>query len=370
MSDNQEPEGRENQQAEGTGGNQSRSPEQSLSFRQYLFVGAVVACITLVGFPLLALKITQGADCCFNDSLSNLMTFWGAVLAGFLALFGILISGLYIFTALRIDRGAKSEARNEAREVAEEAAKKWSQEEAKSFFERYRKDELRKLDDAVSEVESKASLSSQTMNRQVKHVEDFSNATQTHIEQASASVDSASQSAKAAAERSSELSASSEVHIREAVERARKGATAANDAAMEAKSAADKAEQSARMANESADDANVNKVVNEAKTASAAANEALGNAQAAAVKAERSERQAEQFSGAAREFAGEARKFADEAQEHARRASGGGSDRRANNADGIGAPHVQSPHCRLRAGIGCGLRAVLVREWLAGHVEF
>jgi len=296
---NSNPEGQQSSKTNGDCNNQRNVSEQPLNLRHYLLiasVGAAVAGVTLVGFPLLALEITADADCCFDDSLSDLMTFWGAVLAGFFVLFGMLISGLYIFTALRIDRGAKSEARNAARKVAKDEAKKWSQEEAKGFLDRYRKDELKKVDDAISDIESKANLSKKTMDKRVQHIEDISNASEKRMEQASASAEKASRNATTAAERINDQSTSSEDHMREAVERARRAANAANDDAVRAKSAAAEAEQFSRMASTAADEANVGKIVDEAK---------------------QSVQQAEQF-------AGMAKKSADEAERHARRASGGG----------------------------------------------
>ena len=70
-----------------------------------------VGLLTLVALPLGSLWISSNYFCCFdNDSLQNQLTFWAAMLGGFLALFGIVISGLFVVFALRIDHGAAMEA--------------------------------------------------------------------------------------------------------------------------------------------------------------------------------------------------------------------------------------------------------------------
>ena len=167
MSGNPKPEGRENPQAEGTSGTRSGSSEQWLNLRQSLPIGAfwiVVAVIVLVSLPLGALLVTQGSDCCHPDTLPDLITFWGAVLAGMLALFGLLISGIYIFTAFKIDTGAKTEAREAATKTAKKTAPKEARKAAGKFYEKYRKNELKKLRDVVEEITERARERSESVN--------------------------------------------------------------------------------------------------------------------------------------------------------------------------------------------------------------
>jgi len=52
-----------------------------------------------------------------KDHIGAMFRWTGALIAVFVALFGILIGGVFVFMALRIDRGAKLEARNQAREI-------------------------------------------------------------------------------------------------------------------------------------------------------------------------------------------------------------------------------------------------------------
>ena len=94
---------------------------------KYTTVMAWAVCVgllTLVALPLGSLWISSNYFCCFdNDSLQNQLTFWAAMLGGFLALFGIVISGLFVVFALRIDYGAKLEASRHAVKAAIEFIK-------------------------------------------------------------------------------------------------------------------------------------------------------------------------------------------------------------------------------------------------------
>jgi len=112
-----------NQRAGENGDNKCKLP-------WYWIVGlAALGLAMLMGFPLLALKITQSKCCFFElDSLSSLLTFWGAVFAGSIALFGMLITGVFIITAFRVDQQAKLETRVIVGEVAEKEFKKISKE--------------------------------------------------------------------------------------------------------------------------------------------------------------------------------------------------------------------------------------------------
>lgn len=78
-----------------------------------------VALLTLVALPLGSLWISSNSFCCFDDdSLSSQLTFWAAMLGGFIALFGIVISGLFVVFAFRIDYGATLEASRHAVKAA------------------------------------------------------------------------------------------------------------------------------------------------------------------------------------------------------------------------------------------------------------
>ena len=304
MSAAQDPGIQVSSQAKKNADGQSHSPERPLNLRHCLIAGAIgipIAGVTLVGFPLLALNVAQGVDCCFNESVAGLITFWAAVLAGMLALFGLLISGIYIFTAFKIDIGAKKAARDEAFETAERIAPEAAKTAAGEFYEKYRSRELQNFRDVVEEITQSARERSESVNETLdkaqretqealalaqsskidmeKGVEEFSRvAAEGHEEMASQ------------VSRIRDLAIASDANISNAADEAKRAAQKADEAA-------DGATRSAQEAKEMADEANLGKSVDEAKMA--------------ATRAE--------------EFAQEAKKAADEAEEYARRASGGDS---------------------------------------------
>lgn len=71
---------------------------------------AIGAPITLVGLPLGAMKIVHHYGCCTNQSIADLISFWGSAFGGMLALFGILITAVFVISAFRIDKSARAEA--------------------------------------------------------------------------------------------------------------------------------------------------------------------------------------------------------------------------------------------------------------------
>ena len=84
-----------------------------------IFLGfAIGAPIMLVGLPLGALLIVQTSGCCTNESTEQLISFWGSVLGGMLALFGVMITAVFVITTFRIDKNARAEAAIEAADAA------------------------------------------------------------------------------------------------------------------------------------------------------------------------------------------------------------------------------------------------------------
>ena len=103
---------------------------------------AVAAPIMLVGLPLGALAIVHLTGCCSNESLTSFFTFWGSVLAGMLALFGMLIAAVFVITAFRIDKSAAAEARSAAEQTVTE------------FILKYRDELVKQIDDWMDMVKS------------------------------------------------------------------------------------------------------------------------------------------------------------------------------------------------------------------------
>ena len=114
----------------------------------------------LVGLPLGALAIVHLTGCCSNESLTSFFTFWGSVLAGMLALFGMLIAAVFVITALRIDKSAEAEARSAAEEAVGEFILKYQEELVKQIDQRmtnvnsHRRDTIAYMDDAKKDAES------------------------------------------------------------------------------------------------------------------------------------------------------------------------------------------------------------------------
>ena len=93
-----------------------------------VLVGAVVL---LVGLPLGAVLIVSSSGCCLVSGPEYLITFWASMIAGFLALFGLVVTGVSIITAFRTD----STARAEAQHVADKAARTYLKRYKENLFE-------------------------------------------------------------------------------------------------------------------------------------------------------------------------------------------------------------------------------------------
>ena len=81
----------------------------------------VAAVVLLLGLPLGAVWIMNTSNCCFAEGAENTITFWAALIAGFLALFGMLITGVFIITAFKVDASARVVAEDVSRRAADEA---------------------------------------------------------------------------------------------------------------------------------------------------------------------------------------------------------------------------------------------------------
>ena len=127
---------------------------------KYTTLMAVTVCvgiITLIALPLGAVWISSNSDCCFNDSLSNQLTFWAAMLAGFIALFGIVISGLFVVFAMRIDYGATLEAVKNTMKIVMEFININPQKILEEFFKTVKRfvKKANKFESLVSKAEGK-----------------------------------------------------------------------------------------------------------------------------------------------------------------------------------------------------------------------
>ena len=74
-----------------------------------VLIGAVVL---LTALPLGAVWIVSNSGCCVFDGMENVATFWGSLTAGFLALFGMVITGVFVITSFRTDATARTQAQD------------------------------------------------------------------------------------------------------------------------------------------------------------------------------------------------------------------------------------------------------------------
>lgn len=76
----------------------------------------ISATVLLVCLPVCALLIVNSTGCCLADGPEKVVTFWASMIAGFLALFGMLVTGVFVITSLRVEATARAMAQVEARE--------------------------------------------------------------------------------------------------------------------------------------------------------------------------------------------------------------------------------------------------------------
>lgn len=79
-------------------------------------VTLISAVVLLVGLPLGAVLIVNYSGCCLANGTEQVVTFWAAMIAGFLALFGMVVTGVFVITAFRVDATARAKAQLSARE--------------------------------------------------------------------------------------------------------------------------------------------------------------------------------------------------------------------------------------------------------------
>ena len=91
-------------------GQTSSSSEYKPNWKVIVPVVLISAVVLLVCLPVGALLIVNSTGCCLANSQENVITFWAAMIAGFLALFAMIITGVFIITAFRVEATARAEA--------------------------------------------------------------------------------------------------------------------------------------------------------------------------------------------------------------------------------------------------------------------
>lgn len=190
------------------------------------FAFAIGAPIMLVGLPLGALWIVQQSGCCPNQSIEHLISFWGSVLGGMLALFGTLIAAVFVITAFRIDKSARAEA---AAEAADSLGK---------FVVEYKRELLVLIEKWLRKVKSKKAKAKARMEAASTAVESAKAAAISRIDSARNAAEAAKDtaieridSARAAAESASEDAVAEIGEVRDNVARSGEQATTAMDQA-------------------------------------------------------------------------------------------------------------------------------------------
>ena len=74
----------------------------------------IVAALLLVGLPLGTIMVMNSSGCCLTSGTDSMLTFWASMIAGFLALFGMVVTAVFIITAFRVDATAQAKAQVEA----------------------------------------------------------------------------------------------------------------------------------------------------------------------------------------------------------------------------------------------------------------
>lgn len=98
---------------------EAKDPERRWIFWILIIMPVVLiaAIVLLVGLPLGTVWIVNSADCCLTNNHESAVSFWASMIAGFLALFGMIITAVFIITAFRVDATAQAKAQVVAREA-------------------------------------------------------------------------------------------------------------------------------------------------------------------------------------------------------------------------------------------------------------
>ena len=97
-------------------GESSNPPEYKPNWKVIVPIVLISAVVLLVCLPVCALLIVNSTGCCLANGPEKMITFWASMIAGFLTLFGMLVTGVFVITSLRVEATARAMAQLEARE--------------------------------------------------------------------------------------------------------------------------------------------------------------------------------------------------------------------------------------------------------------
>ena len=116
---------------------------------------AVMTVLVLASFLLIVMPVLGVMRLNESSGVTDGMEVWGTMLAALLGLTTMTISAIFLFMTLRIDRGARAEARKAAEKEMRDATKK-AEEAARSAIDGAIKTEVGKAHDAIDETVKEA----------------------------------------------------------------------------------------------------------------------------------------------------------------------------------------------------------------------
>ena len=203
----------------------AESESSKVNWTVIVLVALISAVVLLVGLPVGAVLVINSTGCCLVNSPENVITFWASMIAGFLALFAMIITGVFIITAFRVEATARAEARIAAgKEV-------WK------YIEQYRNKlfkELRELEELAPKVKEVGEETIRAMAEIQKDVEAHQREAVTAIAHAQSQAASAADEAQRAIGRAQEGAINAARQAQEAIGGARAETTNAAEEAQRA----------------------------------------------------------------------------------------------------------------------------------------
>lgn len=158
--------------SDATSETKSTVPED-LKIRWAVVVPAVLiaAAVLLVGLPLGAVLIMNSTGCCLGNGPEKIITFWASMIAGFLALFGMLVTGVFVITSLRVEATARVQAQLEAQKTAKVESQATAKRTTKKFIRKRKGEMFEELERATDDAAQVAARAKE-LNRKVEKSKD------------------------------------------------------------------------------------------------------------------------------------------------------------------------------------------------------
>lgn len=165
-------------------GGSEKKDEEKIQWRVIVPIVLVGAVLLLVGLPIGAVWFMTISDCCLTASAETTITFWASMIAGFVALFGMLITGVFVVTAFRVDATARSVARESADKAVD------------TYIRRYKKKMIEEIDNAKDDVTTEADCAKECLDKVLEDVKAQAGGTKEQIGEAEKDVQAQADDAK------------------------------------------------------------------------------------------------------------------------------------------------------------------------------